>query len=108
MPITFKSKHSPDILMLDAVGLSLLKLMGHSATVPGSLAAQDIAAALSHLQAAVSAAPTQVLEVDRHKDQDQRESDQSDQDVNLAQRAGPLIAMLKTALSNGEYVIWER
>ena len=53
MPITFKSKYSPDILMLETTGRELIRLMGHSGALPGSLAADDIPAALARLEAAV-------------------------------------------------------
>lgn len=104
MPITFKSKYSPDILMLDGVARELIHLMGRSGSVPGSLAAEDIGAALAQLQAAVQHGSTRTLEADRgHDDGDaQREAP-----ISVAQRAGPLLAMLKTALEEGQHVIWD-
>ena len=104
MPITFKSKYSPDILMLDGVARELIRLMGHSGSVPGSLAAEDIAAALAHLQAAVTAGPARPLAADHgsHEDDDKR-----DALISVAQRAGPLLAMLETALKEQQHVIWD-
>ena len=107
MPITFKSRHAPDILMLETVGLGLLRLLGHSGTVPGALAAEDIPAALATLRRAVAEAPGRVLEQrdDAGADEDGRDDSRA---IGVAQRAAPLIAMLETALREGEYVMWER
>ena len=45
MLITFSSSAYANITMFGAVALRLLKQMGHSATVPGALLAEDIPAA---------------------------------------------------------------
>ena len=50
MPITFKSKHAPDILMFESIALQLIKLMGHSGAVPGALAIEDLPGALQRLE----------------------------------------------------------
>ena len=109
MPITFKSKHSPNIIMLEAVALELLHMMGHSGTVPGSLAAGDVPAALARLERAVEAAPARPLEADR-EDQiaDQAEDERQADGVSAAHRALPLIEMLRGAQASGDYVIWDR
>jgi hypothetical protein len=105
MPITFKSKQSPDILMLETAALELIKLMGHSGAVPGSLAADDVSAALQRLEQAVHKAPNRALEADNRRVQnDEEESVQ----VSVAQRALPLLEMLKAALQAQDYVIWDR
>jgi hypothetical protein len=62
MPITFKSKHSPSIVMLEAVALELIRIMGHSGGVPGALAAEDIPAALERLERVVDAMPDRPLD----------------------------------------------
>ena len=105
MPITFKSKHSPNIVMLEAVALELLHMMGHSSTVPGSLATGDIAAALARLERAVEAAPARPLQADRDDDGDDEPQAEG---VSAAHRALPLIEMLRGAQAAGDYVIWDR
>lgn len=104
MPITFKSKYSPDVLMLEGVARELIRLMGHSGSVPGSLAAADIAAALAHLEAAVQEGPARVLAADNRQDEDQEKRAAT---ISVAHRAGPLLAMLKTALQEQQHVIWD-
>jgi hypothetical protein len=102
MPITFKSKHSPNVVMLETVALSLIKAMGHSGSVPGSLAAEDIAPALARLQQAVTANSAARAPRDETREDDEREPA-----VSLKHRAGPLIDMFEKALREHEYVIWD-
>lgn len=105
MPITFKSKHSPNILMLEQIGQELLRAIGHSGTVPGSLAAEDLPAALARLLHAVHEAPAPLREIERTDDDD---DDRHSSGITLAQRAGPLVAMLETAVREGDHILWER
>ena len=103
MPITFKSKHSPDIVMLDAIARQLITMMGHSGAVPGSLAAEDVAAALSSLEKSVARAPDMGLEKVGGDDDEDLEAT-----ISVANRALPLLKMLKTAALENDYVIWDR
>ncbi len=104
MPITFKSKFSPDILMLESVARELIRLMGHSGTLPGSLAAEDIPAALARLTAAVEGGPKRALQADHKQAQD---DDHHEPAISAAHRAGPLIKMLQTAARENQHVIWD-
>jgi hypothetical protein len=104
MPITFKSKYSPDILMLEGMARELIRLMGHSGSVPGSLAAEDIAAALAHLENAIKDGPSRALEAENRQDDSDEKHEPA---ISVAHRAGPLLAMLKTALKEKEHVIWD-
>lgn len=102
MPITFKSRHAPDILMLDSVALDLIRKMGHSGSVPGSLGAVDVAPALEKLNAALARA---AAASGGEPGGDEREDGPS---VSIAHRALPLIEMLEQALAEGDYVIWDK
>ena len=42
MIVTFKTKPYADITMFGDVAIHLLKLMGHSGTVPGAIVAEDV------------------------------------------------------------------
>lgn len=46
MLVTFTSDAYTDITMFGDVALTMLKMMGHSATVPGAILAADIPEAL--------------------------------------------------------------
>ena len=55
MLITFSCPAYANITMFGDAAVRLLKLMGHSDTVPGALLAPDVQAALERLEAAVEA-----------------------------------------------------
>ena len=104
MLVTFKTEAHANITMFGDVGVALIKLMGHSGTVPGALMPEDVPAALERLEAAVAAAPEATLDPEgpRHGD---GESDEPR--VSLAHRALPLIELLKDAAARQKYVMWE-
>lgn len=101
--IVFRSKHSPDVIMLERVALEMIKGMGHGGSVPGALAPIDLPAALARLEQTVAAAaPTGGTPATDQDDDERREPA-----IPLAHRAGPLLAMLRTALREGDHVLWE-
>ena len=53
MLVTFTCPAYADITMFGDVAIRLLKMMGHSGTVPGALLAEDVPAALQRLEAAI-------------------------------------------------------
>ena len=83
------------------VAVTLLKMMGHSGTVPGAILAKDIPPALERLKAAVAAAPEAV----RAQGED---ADEKEPPVSLRQRAFPLIELLERAAQTGSDVLWDR
>jgi len=103
MLITFRTKAYADITMFGAVGTKLLKLMGHSGTVPGAIKAADVPAALEKLTAAVAEQGDEPLG---------QPPDESDPEarrqpvVNLRQRAYPLMELLKAAAADEADVSW--
>ena len=56
MLVTFTSKAYADITMFGDVALGMLRMMGHSETVPGAILAEDVPAALDRLKRAIEAA----------------------------------------------------
>ena len=72
MLITFKTKSYADITMFGDVALKLIKIMGHSGTVPGALGADEVADALERLRKA--AAEDKKAQV-RRKDQQRKENE---------------------------------
>jgi len=98
--ITFRSKAHADITMFGEVALRLLKMMGHSGTVPGALLPEDIPAAVARLKAALAQlAPS---------DGAARDDEDEEPVVSLAQRAGPLLQLLEAAARDGVEVMWDR
>jgi hypothetical protein len=101
MLVTFSTSAYADITMFGDVALRLLKLMGHSATVPGALLAEDIPAALQRLEAAVAADKQSPEPVQPEEGED------SEVAVSLSHRALPLIELLKAAAKAKNNVMWD-
>jgi len=99
MLITFRTDAYADITMFGDVALGLLKLMGHSATVPGAILAADVPAALQRLQAGVTAAPQSGAAADDNADEPS---------VSLSHRALPLIKLLEAAVAAKSDVMWNQ
>lgn len=104
MLVRFETPAYATIVMFGEVAVALLKLMGHSGTVPGALLAADIPQALAKLKAAVAEHPNVPLDP---SPQSQRPLDERES-VSLAHRALPLIELLEAAARAGENVIWEQ
>jgi len=100
MLVTFTSPAYADITMFGDIALHLLKLMGHSATVPGALLAEDIPAALQRLEAGVEA-ESQSLQPEQSEEEDGEVA------VSLSHRALPLIELLKAAAKDEVNVMWD-
>ena len=101
MLVTFSCPAHADITLFGDVAVRLLKLMGHSATVPGALLAADIPEALQKLEAAV--------EADRQSPQLEQpaQDDDGEVPVSLSHRALPLIELLKAAAKANSNVMWD-
>ena len=100
MLVIFSNRLSGDITMFGDVAVQLLKLMGHSGTVPSALSAEDVPAALATLQNAMAD-----IESLPEADLTQNEEDQV-VSVSLAHRALPLIEMLQTSARDKSYLMW--
>ncbi len=98
MLVTFKTKAYADITMFGDNALTLLKMMGHSGTVPGAIEADDVPEALEKLQAALQTN----IDADSSGDNDDAEPK-----IGIAKRALPLIELLTAAVAANTYVMWE-
>lgn len=98
MLVTFSTSAFADITMFGDVALSMLKMMGHSGTVPSAILAEDIPAALSKLTAAIDAQNDPAPVVDKDADEPP---------VSMAHRALPLIDLLSAAAKANADVMWK-
>ena len=98
MLVTFTTDTHADITMFGDVALSMLKMMGHSATVPGAILAADVPAALSKLTAAIDAEKDTVAVEDQDEDEPV---------VSMANRALPVIDLLAAAAKADCNVMWK-
>lgn len=92
MLVTFTTDAYADITMFGDVALAMLKMMGHSKTVPGAILAADVPMALDRLKAAINA---------DHSSLPAEKESEDELMVSMADRALPLIDLL-TAAAEGE------
>jgi hypothetical protein len=112
MLVTFHTKAHADITMFGDVAKDLLKLMGHSGTVPSAIKAEDVPAALRRLESAIaerkgaeaaeSAAAADTARRNRGRDDD----DDAPRKVPLSHRALPLLELLRAAAAEKVDVMW--
>jgi len=98
MLVTFTTKAYADITMFGDVAVAMLKMMGHSTTVPGAIVAEDVPEALSRITAAIEAEKAYELAEDKNADEPV---------VSMANRARPLIDLLAAAAKANTYVMWK-
>ena len=91
------------LTMLGDIAVQLLKLMGHSGTVPSAILAADIPAALERLRRALDQGAS--LPASPSDEEDRLEGRTP---VALRQRAYPLIELLERAAKNNADVMWDR
>jgi hypothetical protein len=84
--------------MFGNVALAMLKMMGHSTTVPGAILAADVPAALGRLTAAIDAEKALPPVAD---------NDAEEPTVSMAHRALPLINLLAAAAKADADVMWK-
>lgn len=102
MLVTFTCAAYADITMFGDVAVRLLKLMGHSGTVPGALLAEAVQPALQRLEAAAEA-DAQLPEPEAPA-----EGEEGEPVVSLSHRALPLIKLLQAAAKAKCDVMWDR
>ncbi len=98
MLVTFSTNAYADITYFGDVALAMLKMMGHSATVPGAIVAEDVPAALSSLTAAIKTETAPQPVADKNVEEPP---------VSMTHRAMPLIALLDAAAKANTYVMWK-
>lgn len=105
MLVTFNSKAWSSVTLFGDVAVRLLKMMGHSGTVPGALRATEIPAAIERLQQALDATPGE-------KNKPAVSPDATDPDtapaVGIGLRAYPLIQLLSAAALQECDVLWDK
>ena len=105
MLVTFRTDAYANITMFGDVAVRLLKMMGHSGTIPSAILANDVPRALERLKSAIAK--------DRSADTDVSsgtvpDADSEEPAVSLATRAFPLIELLEAAARRGCDVMWDR
>lgn len=110
MIVSFSTKYG-SFPMHGATAVTLLRMMGHSGTVPGAILSANLPASLDHLRQGLEAhgnepapAPGQPAS-DERQDEYQKEREPM---VRLKTRAVPLIDMIETAIKRNSDLMWDR
>ena len=101
MFITFHSQDWNSIIMNREVAVTLLKMAGHSGTVPSAWLAADIPDVIARLNHGLDAAEPRGRSHAKGSDPDEPPP------VGLRVRAFPLIQLLQAAAAKGRDVTWE-
>ncbi len=106
MLVTFRCDVYPNTIYFGDVAQTLLKMMGHSGTVPGAILAEDISKYLNRLQSAL--AQQKAAESKENVEQPSEQDRWQDPPVALNQRALPLVELLTAAEKAQCVVMWDR
>jgi hypothetical protein len=103
MLVTFHSKAWSSITMFGDIAVKLLKMAGHSGTVPSAMLARDIPMALTSLKLALATTHEEKPEPAASGGTDEPDTPP----VGLRLRAFPLIELLTAADRQKSDVMWE-
>jgi hypothetical protein len=96
MLVKFESEVG-SVTMFGDIALTLLKMMGHSGTVPSALLAKDIPAAVAQLKSGLA----MTSDTDATTKEEGEESR-----VSLRKRAFPLVELMERAVERGVDITW--
>jgi hypothetical protein len=91
-----------NLTMFGEVAVKLLKMMGHSGTVPSAILPEDIPGALERLRRSLDTEPQSEERASAGGEDKEKEPP-----VSLKRRAFPLVELLGRAAENGCEVMWK-
>ncbi len=110
MLVTFTCKAHGDITMFGDDAAHMLKLMGHSGTIPSAIFAKDVPAVLERLKNAIESEEAAPTHDPRNREGGITSVDNGDNDaeasISTSIRAFPLIEMLSAAIEADCNVMW--
>lgn len=101
--IRFTSPAAASVSMFEKDAKTLIRMMGHSGTIPSAIRAEDVATALQHLEAALE---TQASQTDATTKLPLVDAEEPAVSINV--RAYPLLELLKAAVTKQKNVMWEQ
>ncbi len=99
----FKSQAAADVIMLQLNGDQMLAIVGKQPSPQGIITVAQIPAAITALEAAI--ARHEAVQ-SRRAEQPQMEIEAEGDSVDLRQRAGPFIELLRNSAQAGKDVVW--
>ena len=106
----FKSKATADLIMLEANGKQILRIIGKEPAPKGIVEVAEMPEAIEALHRAVQQEEDALAQIKAQKAQDTDEAKSPatdrEQAVSLRQRATPFIEMLQRAHKAGKDLVW--
>jgi Domain of unknown function (DUF1840) len=99
MLVTFSTDAYANITMFGDHALAMLKMMGHSGTVPGALKAEEVPHALSRLKTAIESGNNSPPIKNKYT---------KEPELSMAHRGLPLINLLSAAAKAKDLVMWNK
>jgi Domain of unknown function (DUF1840) len=106
MLITFKSRATVDVTMLENLAQFLLAIVGKRLGERGVISRDELPAAISKLEAAIAEDKQNRAEHDGHFHEDEEGHEPHELPIGLAQRAFPFLDMLREAHKENSDVMW--
>ncbi|HEX2011646.1 MAG TPA: DUF1840 domain-containing protein [Roseateles sp.] len=101
----FKSKAAADVIMLDASGDQILRLLGREPAGQGIVTHAQLGAAISMLEQAVAEDEAEFARRQAEA-QAQGEPLPRREGISLRQRAWPLLELMRHSLAAGQDMVW--
>jgi hypothetical protein len=99
----FKSKADGDLLMMDPVGDQILRIVGREPAAKGIIEVDALPQAIRALEEAIAAAELARRDARRADDDD---DDSGAEAIGLAQRAWPMLEMMRRSLAERSDIVW--
>lgn len=101
MLVTFRTKAWGNVTMFGDVAVALLRMMGHSGTVPSAILARDIPAAMARLREQLASGAFEEISKPSGRNED------DEPPIALRIRAQPLLELLSAAAEQECDVLWQ-
>jgi hypothetical protein len=100
----FKSKADSDLLMMGPVGDQILRIVGREPAPKGIIEAAALPGAIRALEEAIAAAELARSDSRRHDSEEDEE--RGAEAVGIAQRAWPMLEMMRRSLAEHADIVW--
>ena len=98
----FKSKADGDLIMMGPVGDQILRIVGREPAAKGIIEVDALPGAIRALEEAIAAAELARRDAERTDNDDDRGAEA----VGLAQRAWPMLEMMRRSLAEHADIVW--
>ena len=98
----FKSKADGDLIMMGPVGDQILRIVGREPAAKGIIEVDALPGAIRALEEAIAAAELARRDAERTDNDDDRGAEA----VGLAQRAWPMLEMMRRSLAERSDIVW--